>query len=80
MHEVILVSLGLGSDMHAAANLLRRAAALLDAAHPDRLALLPELGEALMELGEFADARAVLGEAVTTAARAGDARLEASAC
>jgi predicted ATPase/class 3 adenylate cyclase len=51
-------------DHSAAANLLRRAAALLPADHPDRLALLPNLGEALMEIGEFPWAMLYLDEAV----------------
>jgi hypothetical protein len=41
------------SDMHAAANLLRRASVLLAEDNTVRMALLPALGEALMELGEF---------------------------
>jgi predicted ATPase/class 3 adenylate cyclase len=52
------------ADMSAAANLLRRAAALLPAQHPDRLRLLPNLGEALMEIGEFPWAILFLDEAV----------------
>jgi predicted ATPase/class 3 adenylate cyclase len=52
------------ADMSAAANLLRRAAALLPAAHPARLGLLPSLGEALMEIGEFPWAILFLDEAV----------------
>ncbi len=66
-------------DMHAAANLYRRSTVLLPAAHDQRLALLPELGETLMELGDFADARAVLDEAASTAERAGNQRVRASA-
>jgi class 3 adenylate cyclase len=66
-------------DMHAAVNLLRRAAILLAADGPQRLALLPELGEALMELGEFAEARTVLGEAIATAVRSANQRLKAAA-
>jgi tetratricopeptide (TPR) repeat protein len=67
------------SDMHAAASLLRRATALLASGNPTRLDLLPELGEALMEMGEFVEARAVLAQAVTAAEHAGDERLNASA-
>jgi len=52
------------ADMSAAANLLRRAAALLPADHPTRLGLLPSLGEALMEIGEFPWAILFLDEAV----------------
>ena len=66
-------------DMHAAANLYRRAAALLAEDDPKRLALLPELAEALMELGDFANARAVLGEATAAAEKRSDHRLKASA-
>ena len=66
-------------DMHAAANLYRRAAALLVDNDPNRLALLPELGEALMELGDFAAARAVLGEATAAAEKLSHHRLKASA-
>ncbi|MES2992405.1 MAG: adenylate/guanylate cyclase domain-containing protein [Pseudomonadota bacterium] len=66
-------------DMHAAANLYRRSTALLPADHAQRLALLPELGETLMELGDFDDARAVLDEAAASAERAGNQRVRASA-
>jgi class 3 adenylate cyclase/tetratricopeptide (TPR) repeat protein len=66
-------------DMAAAANLLRRSADLLEESSRDRLELLPELGEALMEIGEFAEARARLDEAVDEAAELGDATLEADA-
>jgi predicted ATPase/class 3 adenylate cyclase len=52
------------SDMPAAANLLRRAATLLPIEHPTRLGLLPVLGEALMEIGEFPWAIVFLDEAV----------------
>jgi predicted ATPase len=51
-------------DMSAASNLLRRAAALLPLDHPTRLALLPQLAEALMEIGEFPWAIVFLDEAV----------------
>ena len=54
-------------DMSAATNLLRRAAALLPEHDHDRLALLPELGEALLELGDFAQADAVLSAAIVAA-------------
>ena len=63
------------SDMHAAANLLQRAAALLPEDHASRRAMLPELGEALMELGDFDAARAGLDQAAAQAARAGDTRI-----
>ena len=66
-------------DMHAAANLFRRAVALLGDDDPTRLALLPELGEALMELGDFARSARRAREAEAAAERAGNERLAASA-
>jgi class 3 adenylate cyclase/tetratricopeptide (TPR) repeat protein len=67
------------ADMPAAANLLRRAVTLLPEHDQARLELLPNLGEALMEIGEFAWAEAFLDEAVEAAEATGDARLEANA-
>jgi class 3 adenylate cyclase/tetratricopeptide (TPR) repeat protein len=66
-------------DMPAAANLLRRAAALLPRTDPRRLQLLPDLGEVLLEQGEFAEAEALLSEAILEAARSGDKRLHTEA-
>jgi ATP/maltotriose-dependent transcriptional regulator MalT len=66
-------------DMHAAASLYRRSIALLGEQDPKRLALLPEFGEALMELGDFTEARAVLGEAEVAAQQASDDAVKASA-
>jgi tetratricopeptide (TPR) repeat protein len=66
-------------DMPAAANLLRRVAALLPAESPERLALLPDLAEAMMAIGEFAWAETFLDEAIETAETTGAAGLEASA-
>jgi tetratricopeptide (TPR) repeat protein len=66
-------------DMAAAANLLRRAAALLPADDRTRLELLPDLGEAMMETGEFAWAQVFLDEAVEVATTLGDATLRADA-
>ena len=65
-------------DMPAAANLLRRAAALLDKENPTRWSLLPELAEAQIGVGDFAAARAALDEAAAAAAAASawDLRLE----
>ena len=63
-------------DMHAAANLLGRAVALLDKANPARWALLPELAEAQIGVGEFDGARRALDEAAAAAAAAWDLRLE----
>jgi class 3 adenylate cyclase/tetratricopeptide (TPR) repeat protein len=52
------------SDMPAAANLLRRAATILPERDPARLELIPDLGEALLEVGEFPWAELFLEEAV----------------
>jgi class 3 adenylate cyclase/tetratricopeptide (TPR) repeat protein len=67
------------SDMPAAANLLRRAAELMPVGDMSRLELLPDLGEALVDTGEFAAAEAFLSEAVDGAKTAGDERLRARA-
>jgi class 3 adenylate cyclase/tetratricopeptide (TPR) repeat protein len=67
------------ADMPAAANLLRRAVGLLPEDDRARLELLPNLGEAMMEIGEFAWAETFLDEAVEAAVETGDARLEAGA-
>jgi len=64
-------------DVAAAANLLERAAAILPALDPARLALLPELGEALIDLGQFPAAETVLAEAFDAARSTGDRLLEA---
>ena len=66
-------------DMHAAANLLRRAAATLPDGDLAQLRLLPDLGEALMELGEFEEAVQVLGKALTGARTLGNDPLAAEA-
>ena len=66
-------------DMPAAANLLRRAVTLLPAASKDRLALLPDLAEAMLAIGEFAWAETFLDEAIATAGATGEAGLAASA-
>ena len=66
-------------DMPAAANLLRRASGLLPRTDPRRLKLLPDLGEVLLELGEFQEAESLLSEAILEAARAGDRRLQTEA-
>ena len=49
-------------DMSAAVNLLERSAALLPPQDPDRARLLPVLGNALVELGRWESATAVLAE------------------
>ena len=62
-------------DRPAAANLLRRAASLLPAGDAARVQLLPDLGVALMNVGELEQAGAVLGEAATVARAGGEERL-----
>jgi tetratricopeptide (TPR) repeat protein len=62
-------------DAPAAANLLRRAVALLPSDDPWRIELLPDLAEALKELGEFGEAESVLADAANAAGVLGDARL-----
>jgi predicted ATPase/class 3 adenylate cyclase len=71
-------ALGRG-DMPASANLLRRAVQLLPRSDTTRLDLLPELGEALLETGEFAAAELFLDEAIECATANDDARLHARA-
>ena len=66
-------------DMPAAANLFRRAVALLPADSHDRLTRLPDLAEAMMLIGEFAWAETFLDEAIETAVQAGETGLGASA-
>jgi len=51
-------------DIPGAASLLGRATAILPADHRERLALLPDYGEALLMTGQFEQATAVLGEAI----------------
>ncbi|MFN2471769.1 MAG: AAA family ATPase, partial [Gaiellaceae bacterium] len=63
-------------DMTAAANLISRALELLPAASRARLALLPELGEALTALGELERAGRTLDDAIESAQRTGDRRIE----
>jgi predicted ATPase/class 3 adenylate cyclase len=66
-------------DMTAAANLLLRASALLPPLDRRRLALFPDLGEALMQLGRFAEAESLLEDAVATAELAAEPTLAANA-
>jgi class 3 adenylate cyclase/tetratricopeptide (TPR) repeat protein len=66
-------------DMAAAANLLHRSVELLPEVSRERLELLPDLGEALMEIGEFTEAQRRLDDAVTGATELGDETLEADA-
>ena len=65
--------------MPAAANLLRRASALLPDFDDLRIGLLTDLGEALLDVGEFAEAERVLGDATSAADEMGDHRLAADA-
>src|SRR5215211_5324559 len=58
-------------DVGAAASLLGRATALLPELDAAPVALLPDYGEALLYLGEFARAEAVLDEAIDCATRIG---------
>ena len=67
------------NDLAAAASLLRRAAALLPERDERRLRLLPDLGEALTEIGELAWAELFLTEAVRVASEIGEERLGAEA-
>jgi class 3 adenylate cyclase/tetratricopeptide (TPR) repeat protein len=64
------------SDMPAAANLLQRSIDLLEPRDPVRLVLVPELGEALMALSRFDDARTLLASALAATRELGDPRLE----
>ena len=66
-------------DMPAAVNLLRRAAACLPLQSIERLRLLPDLAEALMEIPEFEEADHVLGEAIAGAESHGDQVLAGTA-
>jgi hypothetical protein len=66
-------------DMGAATNLLERAVAVLDERHPFRLALVPDLGEALIDSGEFAQADTYLEQALAAADELGNLRLHAEA-
>ena len=66
-------------DMPAAGNLLRRALATLTDDDPLRLPLLPELGEVLLELGQFAEARALVEQALASADGERERRVKVSA-
>ncbi len=66
-------------DMPGAASLLGRGVALLPAENPERLAALPDLAAALVEMGEFGRAEAILVEAVVAADERGDEGLRAAA-
>jgi class 3 adenylate cyclase/tetratricopeptide (TPR) repeat protein len=66
-------------DMNAAANLLLRATSPLPPQDPTRLALFPDLGEALTQLGRFEEAASRLEDAVATAELMGELTLAANA-
>jgi class 3 adenylate cyclase/tetratricopeptide (TPR) repeat protein len=66
-------------DLRAAGSLLRRALAALADGDTLRLPLLPELGEVLLDLGELADARTLVDEALAAADPVRDRRVKASA-
>jgi predicted ATPase/class 3 adenylate cyclase len=63
------------SDLPAAISLLERVSRLLPSNNPRRIALLVELGAALIERGQLAEAAPVLDEAEQLAAAANDQRL-----
>jgi len=66
-------------DMPAAASLLQRSATLFPEDDRRRLELLPSLGEALMEIGEFAQAELFVDQAVLQARESEETRLWADA-
>ena len=66
-------------DMHAAANLLQRASALLGDHDPARLDVAPDLAEALMELGELERAEVTLAATIEAADELFDDRRRAHA-
>jgi class 3 adenylate cyclase/tetratricopeptide (TPR) repeat protein len=69
----------LRGDVPAAVNLLERASRLVPEHDPLRLGLLPELGEAQLDLGRFEDTRATLDDASAAADALSDRRLAADA-
>jgi len=69
----------LRGDMHAAANLFRRAVALQESHRPERLALMPYLAETLWELGELDEAERTIDEAIRVAQEIWDEALAADA-
>lgn len=62
-------------DMPAAVGLFRRAIALVPDLSPRGLSLIPDLGEALLDLGEIQEAERVLDEAIGAAGLIDDRRL-----
>ncbi len=65
------------SDLFAAIHLLRRAAAIVSEDEPARAEILRELGAALTEAGDMAEAELALGEALALARDIGNERLRA---
>jgi class 3 adenylate cyclase/tetratricopeptide (TPR) repeat protein len=65
-------------DMNAAAKLLMRASSPLPPQSAERLALFPDLGEALMQLGRFEEAMSLLEDATATAELIGEPALAAN--
>jgi tetratricopeptide (TPR) repeat protein len=66
-------------DLPGGVNLLRRTAALLPTDAPSRAQALPELGLALVQLGELAEADHILSAAIKQARESGDELAEAHA-
>ncbi len=66
-------------DFPAAANLLDRAARVLDARDPDRARLLVSAGEAYVEIGEFSTADEILVQAATDATTIGEQEVSTTA-
>jgi class 3 adenylate cyclase/tetratricopeptide (TPR) repeat protein len=66
-------------DVPAAANLLGRAVALLPQRDAARLELIPDYGEALLQIGRFQESEKVLAEAIETASIEGFPTVKASA-
>jgi tetratricopeptide (TPR) repeat protein len=67
-------------DMHAAENLLGRAADMLEEGSPLLREVLPELCEARMDLGDYPGARSAIDLALEEAEKAGDRVLYGRAC
>src|SRR6185436_2196676 len=65
-------------DLNAAVNLGRRAIALFPEDDAERLTAMPALAEALTNLGNFEEARAVLADAHQIAEQRGNARILAA--
>ena len=66
-------------DIPAAINLLERAVDMLDEHDPARLALIPDLAEALIDTAEFAKADEILETVLDASWSSGDERLRAEA-